>query len=176
MPLLARKVRNIVVFINSKTEFVFSNELDRVEIASSIPNLFTRASDGFRHNIVIKDDNAHTKYRELLEAFEAARVRGRPMVHCDVYDIKRNANYSVGAYKDVKICWVYNHNASDWMNALPHGTRKIITSGEAKRFPHYRTFFQNPPKLMDLSRAEAGLLAHLSCWSVMESVNVLAPS
>lgn len=174
MPLLARQVKHIIVFVNSKTKFVFDPDPEKCRIASSIPNLFRPSPvDGFRLNLVIKDDAANTKYRELLAAFRDAD--GKTLIHSDTYDIMTNKHYSITAHSGSRICWVYNQNATQWFSKLPFQTRKMITDGEVKRFPHYKTFFQNPPKIIDLSRAEAGLLAHLSCWNVTKNKDVLIP-
>lgn len=175
MPLLARGVRHIIVFVNSKTEFKFDSKIDKCRIASSIPNLFKPASDGFRKNLVIKDNVQHTKYKELLQTFEDCNEAGAALIHRATYDIKANKSYSIKAYSGVTICWVYNQRADNWFQALPFHLRKMITNGEVERFPHYRTFFQNPPRVFDLSRAEAGLLAHLSCWAIATNEDLLAP-
>lgn len=175
MPLLARGVSNIIVFVNSKTKFVYNEDPDNCRIASSIPNLFKPAPNGFKLNLVIKDDDKHSKYKALLKAFAKAQNAGESLIHVDSYDIRRNVHYSVKARSDVRICWVYNQNVQQWFSQLPFQTKKLIEDGEVARFPHYKTFFQNPPKVIDLSRAEAGLLAHLSCWNVTENKGLLAP-
>jgi hypothetical protein len=176
MPLLARRVKNIIVFVNSKTPFSFNadNPL-KSEIATSIPNLFKPADgDGWKMNLVIKDDDQHTGYLELLQAFQDAKVAGQPLVHQAIYDIRSNKPYSVKAYKGVQITWVYNQDVDAWRTRLPFHTDKMIRDGEVKHFPHYKTFFQNPPKVIDLSKAEVGLLAHLACWVVREKGGVLS--
>ncbi len=176
MPLLARQIKNIIVFVNSKTEFKFDADLDKCEIASSIPNLFKPApGDGFKLNVVIKDDDEHTKYKALLQSFHLAANSGKTLIHSDTYDIRSNKHYAVSAYSGVRITWVYNQNVTEWFDGLPYQTKRMIEDGEVKRFPHYRTFFQNPPKVIDLSRAEAGLLAHLSCWNVINYKHLLMP-
>ncbi len=47
----------------------------------------------------------------------------------------------------------------------------MIGTGSLGNFPHYKTFFQNPPALIDLSAKQASLLAHLSCWNVLENAD-----
>ena len=176
MPLLARQVKNIIVFVNSKTKFIYDADPDICEIASSLPNLLKpSAGDGFRLKVVIKNDNRNTKYKELLNAFRLASDTGKTLIHSGIYDIRSNKYYSVSAYSDVRITWIYNQNVTQWFDALPYHTKRMIEDGEVKRFPHYRTFFQNPPKVIDLSRTEAGLLAHLSCWNVIKNKGQLMP-
>lgn len=176
MPLLARQVKNIIVFVNSKTKFEYNADPDKCEIANSLPNLFKPSSgDDFGLNVVIKDNNQHTKYKALLNAFRIAADAGKTLIHSDTYDIRSNKHYSVSAYSDVRITWIYNQNVTQWFDELPYHTKRMIEDGEVKRFPHYRTFFQNPPKVIDLSRAEAGLLAHLSCWNVIKNKDLLMP-
>ena len=53
--------------------------------------------------------------------------------------------------------------------ARGHTTRALIGRGSLSNFPHYRTFFQNPPAAIDLSAKQVSMLSHLTWWNVVES-------
>jgi hypothetical protein len=48
----------------------------------------------------------------------------------------------------------------------------MIGAGSLANFPHYATFFQNPPAVIDLSAKQTQLLAHLSCWNIITNAEV----
>jgi len=125
MPLLARKLEHIIVFINSKTPFKYDAD--------------------------------------------PRKAVGEGLVYSDTYDVRQNRHYGVSGYEGVRITWIYNERIDKWLSKLPFQARHMIESGEVKRFPHYNTFFQSFPKIIDLSAAEASLLAHMSCWNVMQN-------
>ena len=60
------------------------------------------------------------------------------------------------------------------LDALTHAghlanLQDVLGHGGLSNFPHYKTFFQNPPKVIDLGPRQVGLLANLSCWVVQTS-------
>ena len=65
--------------------------------------------------------------------------------------------------------WIYNERVKKWEDKLRPEIRDSIGSGSLGSFPHYKTFFQNPPAIIDLSAKQVNLLAHLSCWNVMSN-------
>lgn len=168
MPLLARGVRHIVVFSNTKVPFDRSTG----RMSSSFAPLFRsvqskKESDAqFVANVVLEDSG---KFDALVTGLAQRKDAGRPLIHCDTYDVRANPHYKIaGGYK-VKICWVHNDAVAGWFGGLDDEARGIVDGLE--RFPHYKTFFQSPPKIIDLSVEEVNALAHLSSWVVEESAN-----
>jgi hypothetical protein len=178
MPLLARKVKNIIVFINSKTPF---NSREN-QYAGSIRALFEPVNDfelqdilsgqqKFDLNLVFEQ----TKLQSLLDGFRQKQESGEPLIYCDEYKVKANGHYKIRPYT-VRICWVYNDKVNRWNQHLdnsPDGDKinQMLNSKEFSNFPHYRTFLQNPPKIIDLSRSQVSALAHLSCWCVCKGAD-----
>jgi len=180
MPLLARQVENIVVFINTKTPF----EPAKGRYNDSIAPLFlpvpdrepevTGAPGGgrqFSTNVVFK--NGKKRLVELLAALQAKKDRGEPLVVCETYDVEANDNYAVRPYT-ARICWVYNERVPTWEKPLSEDVKTILKHRHLKRFPHYRSFFENPPKIIDLTRTQVNALAHLTCWTVTSSAEEIA--
>lgn len=174
MPLLARKVKNIIVFINGKTPF----NADEGQYSGSIRALFEPVDDfeiqdilkgqqKFDVNIVFEE----RKLEPLLDAFKERQSKGETLIHWDEYEVKQNDNYKIRPYT-ARICWIYNDKVENWNKKLGQsndlGVKKIFESQEFSNFPHYRTFLQNPPKIIDLSKRQVSALAHLSCWNVCQ--------
>ncbi len=180
MPLLARQVENIVVFINTRTRFDRDRDLYNHSIAplfKSVPDReleVTGLRSGkrrFATNVVF--NNGARRLEELLAAFQAKKDKGQPLVFCETYDVKANEHYAVRPYT-ARICWVYNERVAAWETPLAEEVKALFERPHLKRFPHYRTFFENPPKLLDLTRIQVNALAHLACWTVTSSVQEIA--
>lgn len=179
MPLLARQVENIIVFINTQTPFGPTRE----RYNDSIAPLFHAVPDQepvitgfpgsrqFSTNVVFK--NGKKRLEELLVAFQAKKDGGEPLVVCETYDVAANGNYAVRPYT-AKICWVYNERVPTWEKPLSAEVKTLLKHRHLKRFPHYRSFFENPPKIFDLTRVQVNALAHLACWTVTSSAEEIA--
>ena len=170
MPLLARGVERMIVFVNTKTKF--EPEAARDPYASSLEPLFRPVKDKdnrdgnaeFTSNKVFEDDH---KFDALIEGLAARKANGQTLIHCDTYTVLPNSHYQIKGGHEVKVCWIYNDAVRNWSDSLNASLRDLVA--RLDRFPHYKTFFQNPPKIIDLSVNEVNALAHLSCWNVMSS-------
>lgn len=165
MPLLARQVKNIIVFVNSKTKFC--PEAQQNPYSESLEPLFRAVVDKeskdskFDTNVVFQDDG---KFDALISGLNQQKDEGKTLIHCDTYTVKNNSHYQIAEPYEVNVCWIYNEAVSAWNEALNAETKNIVS--RLSRFPHYRTFFQNRPKIIDLNIKEVNALAHLSCWNV----------
>ena len=167
MPLLARQVHNILVFVNSSSAFDRNDQLE-----SYFRALDKRAGSGDKSmNPVFTEE----RYAELLAGLRALEQRGAAPVFCGRnWSVKANELYNIRAYDGLNICWVYNDDAHGWHEALPAAVRawfeeKPANSDEAKQlqhFPHYGTFGENKPHLIQLSALQVNLLANLAYWSI----------
>lgn len=159
MPMLLRKVKRIVVFVNTKHSL---NGPD--DINDSIPPLFGHR---FPKNQVFPKE----RYDPLVEALVAKKTADKTVMHRERYPVQENAFYGIEGDWEVEVLWVYNERVKDWEKRLPQPIRSMIGHGSLGNFPHYKSFFQNPPAFIDLSTKQASLLAHLSCWNVVENEN-----
>lgn len=197
MPLLARQVKNILVFVNADREWGTNTTLE-----SYFARLGTADESGDkRMNRVF----GHQRYLELLANLNAAKAAGEAAVHCGTeWTVKENEIYNIRSYHGLNICWVYNHAADQWRKALPKtvqdwlggppaavgrgterhrvgvGRRRFrwargpaaagkAEAAELEDFPYYATFFENAPRMMKLNTLQANLLAELAAWSITET-------
>ncbi len=171
MPLLVRQVENIVVFINSEHAFEIDED-GQVSLASSLEPLFrpTRNADLlgqttdelFDLNVVFR---AH-QFDELVESFRICQQAGQPLVHFGRYEVQENRHFRIRPYR-ANIVFVYSDEVPAWNAALRPETRELMERAELKRFPHYRTTFENFPQPIHLEKIQINALAHLSCYGVL---------
>ena len=202
MPLLARQVKNIIVFVNAEREWHLNDQLE-----SYFTTLNVRDIAGDKGMNAVFD---HDKYWDLRAAFDQAAASGDAAVYCGHgWTVSRNELYNVRGYRGLNICWVYNHAADNWTKALPSAIQKWLTgpppeggqvverrrafvSGRRKwqtsvrseapagyeeteqleDFPYFATFFQNAPRVVRLTILQVNLLAHLAAWSITEPTAV----
>jgi len=162
MPLLARKVARVVLFVNSDHTLV-PGQIDR--IADSVRPLFGAAQDGWMQNRVLRKSRFEPLVRGLWVSLES----GGPAWHRETYDVLENAQHGVEGGWEVDVTWIYNQMPRRWYDRLGSSVRDLIGHGELANFPHYRTFFQNA-SIIDLSSRQVSLLAHLSCWACREAL------
>jgi hypothetical protein len=172
MPLLARRVTNIVVFINTDTRYVENNDdLRSLFLPVNPPNL----SGDKRHNVVFDED----KHAEVVEAIAKARAHGDAQVYCEKsWNVKRNDHYNIQAYSGLNICYVYNASSLRWEEAFKSETARTVlalikgkptSKGDTRNlddFPWFRTFGQNKPHLIQLTATQVNLLSNLTAWTM----------
>ena len=110
-------------------------------------------------------------YAELVENLLAKKEAGKTAMHRAKYPVRKAPHYGIEGNWEVDVLWVYNDRVKDWEDKLPTTIRKKIGTGSLGTFPHYKTFFQNPPKVIDLSATQVNLLAHLHCWNIIVPEN-----
>jgi len=162
MPLLARKVARIVLFVNSDHKLV-AGQAD--SIADSVRPLFGAALDGWIQNRVFQKSRFEPLERGLWKSLES----GGPAWHRETYEVLENSLHGVEGGWEVDVTWIYNQMPQRWYDRLGSAVRDRIGHGELGNFPHYRTFFQNA-SIIDLSPRQVSLLAHLSCWACREAL------
>ena len=170
MPLFARQVQKVIVFVNKMEPLEYhQTHEEKSGAAQSLRPLFEPVRDrehegSFGKNVVL--EGGQEKYKELIRALYQKKVQGESLIHTDTYGVKKNAFYGVDQSYNAEITWVYNERVKNWEDQLPTVVRNQMGHGDFDRFPHYRTFFENPLKIIDLSRRQVSLLSHLSYWNV----------
>lgn len=169
MPLLARQVHNIIVFVNSSSPYDQNEQLQ-----SYFMRIAIRDGNGDKtFNAVFE----RARYKEVLEGFDTATREGNGALHCDKgWTVAPNEIYNIRGYDGLNICWVYNYAADNWKASLPDAIKQWVTppdpthlSKQAKdlaHFPYYRTFGENRTKVIQLKPLQVNLLADLASWSV----------
>jgi hypothetical protein len=194
MPLLARKVKNIIVFVNTSTPLIVEGDtaknLDLSVAALFAPGVPNRpnapaqppASSGalFDVNVVFEAN----KLEDLKRGFAQRLKKGKPLVHLDTYDVRDNELYGIRRYQ-ARILWVYLSNpGQEWERTLSAEEREDLrkTNEEQREcrftnnqfFPHYGTFVNLDTSnilwlgfdLVGLDLHEIRLLSKLCHWTV----------
>lgn len=160
MPLLRRKVEKIVVFVNTMSPLISLDDMN-----GDVPELFGR--DSSLNQVFDK-----TKFVPLFDALKARRNADLTVLHKETYRVKENKHYGVEGGWDTTVLWVYNEKVETWEDRLPSSIGDKIGKVPLRTFPFYKTFFHSFPKLIDLSKMQVSLLAHLASWNVIENEDV----
>jgi hypothetical protein len=161
MPLLARQVHNIIVFVNGAEAF---------EDNPSIESMFWRLEkqEDFGGDRSMNGVFTPEKYWRVKDGLRDAIAKGGPAVYCEKnWDVLPNELYNIAGYGGLNICWVHNEAIGAWTTQLPEDTETLISrSRPFRNFPWFATFEQNKPNLIRLTPAQVYLLADLASWTV----------
>jgi len=160
LPLLARQVRNIIVFINTSTHFVENNDdLQSLFVSVGPPGL----SGDKRHNVVFRQ----SLHQTVVDHLVAARERGDAQVFCDSgWDVLPNLRFGVRPYSGLNICFVYNAAVPRWEREFTANPDVLQLAKGIKNFPWFATFEQNKPNVIKLTTTQVNLLSNLTAWIV----------
>jgi hypothetical protein len=180
MPLLARQVRNIIVFVNASTVFHPNAEDLEERICGSLEPLFRKTrnrdllnqvtDEDFDLNVVFEED----EYEKLVRGFYHCHLRGEPLVHWGSYQVRENRHFQVRPY-EARIAWVYIAPVPRWMDALPADVAELFERSALRRFPNFLTTFENGVfQPISLEPVQVNALAHLSCYAIRNKAQELA--
>ena len=180
MPLLARKVDNILVFINTQEDFntgYANGDIPAYAMYSDLQNYF-QYNEKRPKNIVFNEP----QLKVLYEAFEKNKIAGEPLVHCDKYPVKENKFFGVldTVGYTPRICWFYNDKPKKWtalVNQAEHlgdEKSKIIQEiAPYESIPHSKTFLHqwHDGQLIDRNNRHVNIESNISSWAVCKSAN-----
>ncbi|MEH6474688.1 MAG: hypothetical protein V7727_03315 [Sneathiella sp.] len=190
MPLLARRVQNIIAFVNTRSPF--NCPIDNCDQAISLnkeDEVMTKYLISFFREMKDKNDQlekygknfvfekGEEKLDQLVRAFAENKNNAEPLVHCDSYSITTNEYF--GIYNVINyqpnICWMYLDRVGKWIDELKDEKLVEYATRKQRNFPHFRTFFPNlfKPSLVDLADAEVNLGSNLAAWSMCESAQYI---
>ena len=160
MPLLARRVEKILVFVNGKEPFERSKQVE--SMFWPLDQQEDTGGDRSMNAVFMPD-----QYWKLKAGLQQGIDEGGAAVYCGRnWEVRRNEFYNVAAYSGLTICWVYNQLAPAWVEQLPQETQDLVESDGFKNFPWFSTFGENIPYVMRLEAEQVNLLASLAAWSV----------
>jgi hypothetical protein len=82
-------------------------------------------------------------------------------------EVLPNELYNIRRYAGPRICWVYNRAVPAWSKLLPDTTQDLMQkSSRFDRFPWFRTFGENIPRVTRLTDQQVIMLAQLSYWNI----------
>ncbi len=178
MPLLARRVDNIMVFINTQEDFdtgYANGDIPPYAMYSDLQDYF-KYNEKRPKNIVFSE----SQLKPLYEALEEDKEAGRPLVHCSIYSIKENKFFGVLNTQGYtpRICWFYNDKPTQWTNLIKQAAplddelEKIIQEKRPyKNIPHSKTFMQqwHDFQFIDRNNQHVNIESNISGWAVCES-------
>jgi hypothetical protein len=184
IPLLARGVKNILVFDNSVTKLVENNDDFKSLFFPVGPpdssgnktlNRVFWCSDQKEDGCAPTDRG--TYYRTLIDALVARRDAGKAQVFCGgPWKVRANDHFKVAAIESgVNVCWFYTSSSAGWEATLPpqfldivRGVDKTKAGKNFDDFPWLKTFGQNKTHVIQLTAPQVNLLSNLTAWIVSD--------
>ncbi|HKE83930.1 MAG TPA: hypothetical protein VKB50_09255 [Vicinamibacterales bacterium] len=164
MPLLARQVTNIIVFLNGTGPITKEQAIESLFYKL---NLQTGSADR-KGNVVF--DQAH--YEELVKGLEANVQAGLTAAFCGRnWRVLDNELYGIRAYSGLNICFVNTERNDRWVKELPTETQELLTTRGFRGFPWFSTFLQNVPYVIRLKPAQVNLMSEFTTWMLTEPRN-----
>ena len=160
MPLLARQVKNVLVFINTNNQYWRFND--------DLRSLFVWGTADFtgdkRENVVLQATDPGTDALELvLHAFDQASKAEKPLVYCAKnWTVLPNQHYNIRGYKGLNICFFYNDAPAGWRKSLSARAQEQLR--KQKNFPWLATFGQNKFHVVELTAVQVNLLTNMWAW------------
>jgi hypothetical protein len=188
MPLLARKVKNIIVFINTKKSFEPSDDVSKAELNKSLKNLFVGTDNWhkfsqFEDNIVFQ--NGENELNDIIQQFNqrVSEVDGEFPANQVLFAQSNlitsdNKTYAIKKGHEVSVTWVYNQRSLEWESkladsniakAIAEQSTNLDNQHKLDNFPHYKTFMQNS-SVIKLTKMQTNLLTGLSYWAAKKVI------
>jgi hypothetical protein len=189
MALLARGVKNILVFANSATKLVENNDDFKSLFFPVGPpdssgnktlNRVFWCSD--RKEEGCTSSESGTYYRALIDGLVARRDAGKAQVYCaGPWKVRANDHFRVAAIESgVNVCWFYTSSSSGWEQTLPpqfvnmvRGLDKTKDGQHFENFPWLSTFGQNKTHVIQLTTPQVNLLSNLTAWIVSDEARAI---
>jgi hypothetical protein len=162
MPLLARKVKQITVFVNTGQPLTGPG---LGEIDPAIPPIFGLGTSRSPNTVFTPG-----RFLDLVDGLLMAKAAGTSLIFKDSYQVLDNPFHGIQGGWEVEILWVYNERVPAWEAGLAAEIQDQIGQGPLERFPNFKTMGENETSLFDLLPEQALLLAHLSCWNITANV------
>ncbi len=104
----------------------------------------------------------------MIASFKACQEEGEPLVHFGRHQVLREPPFQDPALR-ARIVWFYSEEVRGWNEACRRRAGRSSSCPELKRFPHYRTTFENLPQPIHLEPVQINALAHLSSCCILRT-------
>lgn len=176
LALLARRVKNIIVFVNAETPFNPDFPAKDGELSDTVRALFGKDDENLAYSHQFNKVFG-SGYKEMLTEFRARAKLGLPLWHSNSYYVLPNNQHGIQPYT-ANIHWFYlgptryhNGQRNAWVEQLiTRGQWQIADiTRDFKNFPNYGTFLESGKwlKAVELTTRQASALAHYTAWSVV---------
>ena len=173
--LLQRKVKKIVVFIN--TETMIDTKFDPATMTPNIGTIdydfYTLFADFTFENHLNNNVFSREDFIDVYNQFLSCIKNGKTVMAKMNTQTKENNWWGIPDSQSVEILWVYNYKVENWDSLLNTNIQNEIslgTKGMFPNFPWYSTEFPyKKPFLVKLSPAMAKLLYELQFWNVFSN-------
>jgi hypothetical protein len=163
VPLLARQVKNVLVFINTNTRnWRYNDDLRSLFVPIGPPD----SGGDKRYNALLQEnDPTRDAYDDVLAGFDKAGTDKEPIVYCGRnWTVRASQHYNIRGYTGLNICFFYNAEPAKWADTLPDLVKADLA--KEKNFPWFATFGQNLPHVIQLKTPQVNLLANMWAWIV----------
>ena len=192
MSLLARKVKRILVFVNTQQPFRADSLTNHIDIDGNLVSLF-QLPEYFaaQHSKTVGDSELSKIYHhyphngvfegsqlgKLIQAFKTKDEKQEPLVFCDKTKVQKNDRYNISPY-EATICWIYLQPSEKWFSSIKCTDDKCKDlkkrQGDFENFPNYKTFFNDfghgRSAVIKTSVGQANALSQYTSWTVQQSV------
>lgn len=191
MPMLRRKVKRIVVFINSDVPLSLESIKDYGSISGNViedtltslfgvlKSPFWRPGRNFTHNHVFEArSSSYNGIKDVIEKLQKAKRNNEAVIAETKHRVIKNSWWGIEPY-DVEVCWVYNEVVANWENALPRETQRELNLGSYRSSSDSENSFSSSFPLLGtvkstlsgLSKMELNMLGHIGAWNVAGQEN-----
>ena len=178
LPLLARQVANILVFVNSSTPFGIQEDgITPTPLPTDFLSYFQEVK-GRSRNVAFKpraEEDTQSYVQQLYAAFVKQKQEGAPLVHCQAYEVAQNDLHNVSPYKP-NICWVYLDRTTQWIDLIEASDLSDEAKAKiVKQQSPFETFPQFPgEENARLTIEQVNLLSNLTAWTVLDRAPYIA--
>jgi hypothetical protein len=192
LPLLARQVPNITVFVNAKRPIEKDCSGKECKWRKAITSYFEFTGDKKTGFIGEADKEEHANDAiaavfagngsALIEALAQKKRDEEIPYHCDSFTISDRNQIGLPSSYSPRVCWVYLDRTEKWARSLlntPDSLMERLRNGERpyKSFPHYSTFLAEGSRIQaaDLDKKEILAMGQLTTWTVCQIAKDLFP-
>jgi len=174
MPLLRRKVKKIIVFVNGTADLSTEKDVSTMIKALFMPIDNHYGIKNFDLNIALKESNLDGKksYKILSSNLVQLNRSGKPAVVHNKYVTVKNKWHGIEEGDEVEIIWVHNALVQEWSDEISDSSLKayLLEQVEKKNFPNLSTFFTNGLRIIDLELSQANLMMQHASY-IVESLS-----
>lgn len=187
LPMLQRKMKKIVLFINSNDPIkVDGTDLEMTKsIDIDIRQLFLGDVDvnkewyfdyfEYINDLKVFDNEGGKRWKELLDQMRH-NILENDIAFVELIGLKvlKNTNYQIEEYVLDKLLIVYLYKPVEWVNQrLDEDVKQVLMEKQFKKFPYYNTVMENSgwieKEILELTASETNLLSDLTYWNLMKN-------